>query len=58
MKHMIRRLNAEICMDLAHSVLLSTDVAASKRMVREKLHQSLGPELTFHTTSLLTHNRP
>lgn len=58
MKHMIRRLNAETCMDLAHSVLLSTDVAASKRMVREKLHQSLGPELAFHTTSLLTHSQP
>ncbi|WP_165069309.1 phosphoenolpyruvate--protein phosphotransferase [Desulfovibrio sp. ZJ200] len=58
MKHMIRRLNAATCMDLAHSVLLSTDVAASKRMVREKLHQSLGPELAFHTTSLLTHSQP
>lgn len=58
MKHMIRRLNAETCMDLAHSVLMSTDVTASKRMVREKLHQSLGPELTFHTTSLLTHSLP
>lgn len=58
MKHLIRQLNAETCMDLAHSVLMSTDVAASKRMVREKLHQSLGAELTFHTTSLLTHSQP
>ena len=58
MKHMIRQLNAETCVELAHSVLMSTDVMASKRMVREKLHQSLGPELAFHTTSLSSHNQP
>lgn len=58
LKHLIRQLSAETCMELAHSVLLSTDVAASRRMVREQLHQSLGPELAFHTTSLLTHSQP
>lgn len=58
MKHLIRQLSAETCMELAHSVLMSTDVAASKRMVREKLHQSLGAELSFHTTSILTHSQP
>lgn len=58
MKHLIRQLNAETCMELAHSVLMSTDEAASKRMVREKLHQSLGAELSFHTTSILTHSQP
>ena len=55
---MIRQLNAETCVELAHSVLMSTDVMASKRMVREKLHQSLGPELAFHTTSLSSHSQP
>ncbi|WP_298033204.1 phosphoenolpyruvate--protein phosphotransferase [uncultured Desulfovibrio sp.] len=58
MKHMIRQLDAETCMDLAHSVLMSTDVMASRRMVREKLHQSLGTELAFHTTSLSSHSQP
>ncbi|MDD4701155.1 MAG: phosphoenolpyruvate--protein phosphotransferase [Desulfovibrio sp.] len=58
LKHLIRQLSAETCMELAHSVLMSTDVAASRRMVREQLHQSLGPELAFHTTSLLTHSQP
>ena len=58
MKHMIRQLDAETCMDLAHSVLMSTDVMASQRMVREKLHQSLGTELAFHTTSLSSHSQP
>lgn len=58
MKHMIRQLDAETCMDLARSVLMSTDVMASRRMVREKLHQSLGTELAFHTTSFSSHSQP
>ena len=58
MKHLIRHFNAAGCMNLAHSVLLSTDVPASKRMVRETLQQSLGHELAFHTTSLFTHSQP
>ena len=58
MKHLIRQFNAQTCMDLANSVLLSTDVAASKRMVREALQQSLGQELAFHTTSLFTYSHP
>ena len=45
-------------MDLAHSVLMSTDVMASQRMLREKLHQFLGTELAFHTTSLSSHSQP
>lgn len=53
-KHLIRQFDAESCMELAYNVLLSTDAAASKRMIYEKLHQSLGPELFFHTTSLFT----
>lgn len=53
-KHIIRKLNATICQELAHSILVNTDVRASHHMVREKLHQSLGPELAFHTTSLMS----
>lgn len=58
MKHLIRQFNAEDCMELAGSVLMSTDVAASKRMVREKLQQSLGRELAFHTSSIFTNSQP
>lgn len=53
-KHMIRHLDAEICSELAHSVLASTDAAASSRMVRETLAQCLGEELVFHNTMLQT----
>lgn len=54
MKHMIRQLHAETCTNMAHSVLMSTDSAASGRMLRETLAQSLGEELTFHHTMLQT----
>ena len=56
MKHMLRRLNAATCMDLAYNVLMSADISASQRMVRERLQESLGSELAFHTTSILTHS--
>jgi phosphotransferase system enzyme I (PtsI) len=57
MKHMIRRLDAAACTDLARNILQSSDVVESKRMVHESLYKSLGQELTFHTTSLLTRSR-
>ncbi|WP_299393537.1 phosphoenolpyruvate--protein phosphotransferase [uncultured Desulfovibrio sp.] len=56
MKHMLRRLDAATCMDLAYNVLMSADISASQRMVRERLQESLGSELAFHTTSILTHS--
>ena len=55
MKHMLRRLDAATCMDLAYNVLMSADISASQRMVRERLQESLGSELAFHTTSILAH---
>ncbi|MBO4300961.1 MAG: phosphoenolpyruvate--protein phosphotransferase [Desulfovibrio sp.] len=54
MKHLIRQFSAHECMELADNVLLSTDLTASQRMVREKLQQLLGRELSFHTSSLFT----
>ena len=56
MKHMLRRLEAATCMDLAYNVLMSADISASQRMVRERLQELLGSELAFHTTSILTHS--
>ena len=53
--HMLRRLDAATCMDLAYNVLMSADISASQRMVRERLQESLGSELAFHTTSILAH---
>ena len=55
MKHMLRHLDAATCMDLAYNVLMSADISASQRMVRERLQESLGSELAFHTTSILAH---
>lgn len=46
----------QTCMDMAHSVLMSTDVTASQRMLRERLQESLGSELAFHTTSIMTNS--
>ena len=58
MKHMIRRMNAAFCEELAHSVLGSADVCVSQRILRERLQAVLGTELAFHTTSILTDSRP
>lgn len=52
-KYCIRQLNAEECRELVDSVLGSTDVSVSRRVVREQLQQSLGPTLEFHTSSLV-----
>ncbi|MBQ9451707.1 MAG: phosphoenolpyruvate--protein phosphotransferase [Desulfovibrio sp.] len=58
MKHLIRQLNASVCMGLAANVLLGCDIAASKRMLREQLQRSLGRELAFHTSSLFNTTQP
>ena len=58
MKHMIRRMDAAFCEELAHSVLGSADVSVSQRILRERLQAVLGSELAFHTTSILTDSRP
>lgn len=51
-KHVIRKLDARMCSDMAHSVLMSTDAAASGRMVHETLAHCLGDELAFHNTMI------
>lgn len=53
-KHLVRNLNAEACTELAHSVLMTSDVAAANRMVTEALSHSLHEELSFHTTMIPT----
>ena len=55
MKHLIRQFSSRECMELADRVLLNTDVNASKRLLREKLHQLLGRELAFHTVNCGSH---
>lgn len=50
-KHLIRKLDARACMELASQVLMSTDIPACKHMVREMLQKVLGHELSFMTSS-------
>lgn len=53
-KHLIRSLNAEKCMDLARSVVMSHDVTAANSLVTETLSQDLRHDLAFHTTMIHT----
>ncbi|MEG2173332.1 MAG: putative PEP-binding protein, partial [Desulfovibrionaceae bacterium] len=53
-KHLIRSLNAEKCMDLARSVVMTHDVAAANSLVTETLSQDLRHDLAFHTTMIHT----
>lgn len=53
-KHLIRSLNAEKCMDLARSVVMSHDVAAANSLVTETLAQDVQHDLVFHTTMIHT----
>lgn len=55
-KHLIRNLNAEKCMDLARSVVMSHDVAAANSLVTEALAQDIQHDLVFHTTMIHTGN--
>ncbi len=46
-KHLIRKLDAQACTELAGEVIMSTDIAACKHMVNEMLQKVLGHELAF-----------
>jgi phosphotransferase system enzyme I (PtsI) len=51
-KHLVRKLRKEDCMELARCVLMTTDVAAANRMVTEALFELLHGEADFHTTRI------
>jgi phosphotransferase system enzyme I (PtsI) len=53
-KHLVRKLRKEDCMELARSVLMTTDVAAANHMVTQALFDVLREELDFHTTMIRT----
>jgi phosphotransferase system enzyme I (PtsI) len=53
-KHLVRKLRKEDCIELARSVLMTTDVAAANRMVTEALCELLHEEADFHTTMVRT----
>lgn len=53
-KHLIRSLDSEKCMDLARSVVMTNEVAAANSMVTETLSQDLRHDLAFHTTMIHT----
>ncbi len=50
-KHLIRKLEARACTELASQVLMSSDIPACKHMVREMLQKTMGHELGFMTSS-------
>ncbi len=52
-KHLIRRLNAQACTELAEQVLMSTDIPACKHMVNEMLQKTLGRELSFQMSTVM-----
>jgi phosphotransferase system enzyme I (PtsI) len=53
-KHLVRKLRKEDCIELARAVLMTTDVAAANRMVTEALFELLRGEADFHTTMIPT----
>lgn len=57
-KHMLRKLDAGVCAELVHTVLMTADAVASRRLVLEQLRRFLGPDLSFLTTSLATPSMP
>lgn len=52
-KHLIRKLDAQACTDLATQVLLSSDIQACKHLVNEMLQKVLGHELAFLTSTVM-----
>lgn len=52
-KHLIRKLNAQACTELASQVIRSTDIPACKHMINEMLQKVLGHELAFMTSSVM-----
>ncbi len=52
-KHLIRKLDAQACTELASQVLLSRDIRACKHLVNEMLQKVLGHELAFLTSSVM-----
>ena len=53
-KHLVRKLRKEDCIELARAVLMTTDVASANRMVTEALFEQLREEADFHTTMIRT----
>ena len=51
-KHLVRKLRKEDCVELARTVMMTTDVAAANRMVTEALFELLREEMDFHTTMI------
>ena len=46
-KHMLRKLSADGCAELVHTVLHQPDAASGRQLIHERLHRVLGQELAF-----------
>ena len=53
-KHLIRKMRGDECVELARAVLMTTDVAAANRMVTETLFGQLREEVDFHSSMIHT----
>ncbi len=54
-KHLLRHLRAEECIKMTHSLLMTSDAAASIRIVTDTLSQGLRDDFPFYTTLINTH---
>ena len=57
-KHMLRKLDADGCAELVHTVLTLPDAATSREVIHERLRRALGQELSFLATNHATPGTP
>ena len=50
-KHMLRKLDADSCAELVHTVLNLPDAATGRQVIHERLRRVLGQELSFLATN-------
>ena len=50
-KHMLRKLDADGCAELVHTVLNLPDAATGRQLIHERLNRVLGQELSFLATN-------
>ena len=53
-KHMLRKLDADGCAELVHTVLTLPDAATSREVIHERMRRALGQELSFLATNHAT----
>lgn len=57
-KHMLRKLDAEDCAELVHTVLNLPDAGSTRQIIHKRLRHLLGHELSFLATNHATPGKP